>query len=55
MTVNPEDVAKAALREYQESVGMTFADPDAPVAPDAKSLAHAADEEVGAPWMGGPR
>ncbi len=51
MKVNPEEVAREALRAYQESMGMTFDDPDAPVAPDLKSMAYAKDEEIPGEWM----
>ncbi len=54
MRPDPEKEAKEALRAHQEAMGMRFENPDAPVAPDAKSMAQAADEELG-PWMGGAR
>ena len=47
MIINPEDVARDALREYQESAGMVFEDPDAPVAP----MPGTVNEEIrGEPW-----
>lgn len=57
MRHNPERDARAALRAHQEAMGMTFDDPDAPVAPDAKSLAAADDAELDrmGTWMGGPK
>ena len=55
MRPNPEADALAALRAYQEAQGIVFEDPDAPVAPDAKSIAMAEDEEIGGTWMGGPK
>lgn len=33
MVASPEEEALAALKEHQEVMGVTFADPDAPVAP----------------------
>jgi hypothetical protein len=36
MVANPEEEALTALRAYQESVGMTFENPDEPVAGDGK-------------------
>ncbi len=38
MITDPADVAKAALREYQQEMGMVFEDPDAPVAPMTENL-----------------
>jgi hypothetical protein len=38
MITDPADVAKAALRKYQEEMGMVFEDPDAPVAPMTENL-----------------
>lgn len=55
MRADPVRDAKEALRAYQESVGMVIEDPDAPVAPDAKSIAMAEDEEIGGTWLGGPK
>jgi hypothetical protein len=55
MRFNPEKQAREALRAYQEAQGMVFDNPDAPVAPDAKSVALAEDEEIGGTWLGGPR
>lgn len=54
MRVNPEKEAQAALRAYQEAAGIVIENPDAPVAPDAKWIAQADDEEMGG-YMGGPR
>jgi hypothetical protein len=33
MVDSPEEIALAELKRYQEETGMTFEDPDAPVAP----------------------
>lgn len=55
MRRDPEKEAVAKLRAFQQAAGMVFADPDAPVAPDAKSMAAAADEEIGGTWLGGPQ
>lgn len=55
MLPNPEKDAREALRAYQESAGMVIENPDAPVAPDAKSVAAAEDEEIKGGYMGGPR
>jgi hypothetical protein len=55
MRRNPVKEAQEALRAYQESAGIVVENPDAPVAPDAKSIAAAEDEEIGGTWMGGPR
>ena len=55
MLPNPENDAREALRAYQESAGIVIDNPDAPVAPDAKSAALAADEEIKDMYMGGPR
>jgi hypothetical protein len=57
MRPNPERDAREALRAYQEQQGIVFDNPDAPVAPDAKAMAMAEDEELNATstWMGGPR
>jgi hypothetical protein len=52
MTVNPDEVAKAALKAHQEAMGMTFENPDAPVPPDAKALAYMEDQEISGGWMG---
>jgi hypothetical protein len=38
MAENPEEAAVIALRAHQEAAGMAFEDPDAPVAPDDKTL-----------------
>jgi hypothetical protein len=38
MVANPEEEALEALRAHQEAAGMTFENPDAPVAPDDKTL-----------------
>jgi hypothetical protein len=43
MVPDPADEALAALRAYQEAAGMTFEDPDAPVAPDDKTLYEEGD------------
>jgi hypothetical protein len=55
MRPDPERDAQEALRAYQEQMGIVIENPDAPVAPDAKSIAMAEDEEMGGTWMGGPR
>lgn len=55
MRYDPVSGAKEALRAYQEAQGLVFDNPDAPVGPDAKSMATAADEEVPGTWMGGPK
>ena len=52
MTVSPEEEARKALRAHQEAAGITFEDPDAPVAPDAKSIAMAEDEEIDGRYLG---
>ena len=54
MRRDPEKEARQALRQYQEAMGMVFENPDAPVAPDAKSVAQAEDEEIGGTYLGGP-
>ena len=47
MAADPDADAKAALHAYQEQMGMTFDDPDAPVAPTPDNL----DGEIrGKPW-----
>lgn len=46
MRPNPERDAREALRAYQEAAGMVIENPDAPVAPDAKGIAMAEDEEL---------
>lgn len=51
MRTSPEAMAKAALRAWQQAQGMTFADPDAPVAAPLGSR----DEEIGGTWLGGPQ
>ncbi len=48
MRTSPERAAMAALRAWQEAQGMTFTDPDAPVAAPLGSR----DEEVPGEWMG---
>lgn len=53
MKVDPEKEALKALKAFQESAGMEIDNPDAPVAPDAKSLASMKDEEIPGSWMGG--
>lgn len=55
MLPDPKKDALAALKAHQQAMGLTFENPDAPVAPDAKSIAAAEDEEIGGTWMGGPR
>jgi len=45
MVANPDEEALKALRAYQEEMGMTFEDPDAPVASDGKF-----DPEGDLPW-----
>lgn len=42
MIDDPERMALEALQEHQEVMGMTFEDPDAPVAP---TPGHGPDEE----------
>lgn len=49
MRTSPEAVAKAALRAHQEAMGMTFSDPDAPV---AAALGSKDEEIVPGKWMG---
>lgn len=51
MRTSPEAMAKATLRAWQQAQGMTFEDPDAPVAAPLGSR----DEEIGGAWMGGPQ
>lgn len=46
MRFDPEKEALRALKAHQEAMGMVFDDPDAPVAPDAKAVAQAEDEEI---------
>lgn len=48
MRTSPESMARDALRKWQEAQGMTFEDPDAPVAAPLGSR----DEEVPGTWMG---
>jgi hypothetical protein len=55
MRPNPEKDAMEMLRAHQMAAGITFDNPDAPVAPDDKSLAQADDDEELGTWMGGPR
>jgi hypothetical protein len=55
MRANPVKDAREALLAYQEAQGITFENPDAPVAPDAKSVAMAEDEELGGNYLGGPQ
>lgn len=43
---SPAIVARAALKKHQEQQGMQFADPEAPVGPDAKAMAWMEDQEV---------
>lgn len=38
MAADPEEGARAALREYQREQDITFEDPDAPVAPTVPDL-----------------
>jgi hypothetical protein len=38
MVTSPEEIALAELRKHQEAMGMTFEDPDAPVAPSRPDL-----------------
>lgn len=47
MVENPDTAAIIALRAHQEAAGMTFADPDAPVGPDDKTL-YGGQEDI--PW-----
>jgi hypothetical protein len=47
MRTSPEANARAALRAWQESQGMTFDNPDAPVAAPLGSV----DEEIPGEWM----
>jgi hypothetical protein len=55
MVTDPAEWAREELRRHQEEAGMTFDDPDAPVAPDEKYLAQMEDREIGGQWMGGGR
>ena len=55
MRPDPVRIAQEQLRAHQEATGMTFEDPDAPVAPDARSLASAPDEEIRGGYLGGRR
>lgn len=55
MRRDPEQWAKEQLAAHQEAVGMTFTDPDAPVAPDAKAQAYMADQEIDGNYMGSGR
>lgn len=48
MRTSPERAAMAALRAWQEAQGITFENPDAPVAAPLGS----ADEEIPGEWMG---
>jgi hypothetical protein len=54
MRFDPVQEAQAALRAHQAAAGIVIENPGAPVAPDAKSIALAEDEELG-PWMGSGR
>ncbi len=55
MRFNPDREAQQALTAYQEGAGIVFEDPDAPVAPYAKSGAMAEDEELsGVAYMNQP-
>lgn len=47
MRVSPEANALAALRAWQEAQGMTFENPDSPVAAPLGSR----DEEIPGEWM----
>lgn len=53
MKVDPEAEALKALKAFQEAAGIVIENPDAPVAPDEKSMAAMKDEEVPGSWMGG--
>jgi hypothetical protein len=55
MQPDPVKEAQAALRAYQQAAGIVVENPDAPVAPDAKSVAAAQDEEVKGSYLGGAR
>lgn len=48
MRTSPERAAREALRAWQEAQGITFDNPDAPVAAPLGSV----DEEVPGEWMG---
>lgn len=48
MRTSPERAAREALRAWQDAQGITFDDPDAPVAAPLGSV----DEEVPGEWMG---
>lgn len=48
MRTSPERAARQALRAWQVAQGITFEDPDAPVAAPLGSV----DEEVPGEWMG---
>lgn len=51
MRADPEKIALAELKAYQEAQGMKFENPDAPVAAPLGSQ----DEEVPGSWMGDAR
>ena len=55
MVADPVKDAKEALRAHQERSGIIIENPDAPVAPDAKSVAAMQDEEIKESYMGDPR
>lgn len=52
MVPDPNKDAREALLAHQRAAGITIENPDAPVAPDAKSVAMAEDEEISGTWMG---
>lgn len=54
MRTDPSELAREALAAHQAAAGMDIADPDRPVAPDAKAIAQMEEKELGE-WMGGPR
>jgi hypothetical protein len=55
MQADPQKEAQEALRAHQEAMGIIIENPDAPVAPDAKSIAMAEDEEIKGGFMGDTR
>jgi hypothetical protein len=55
MLRDPNKEAQEALRAHQEATGIVIENPDAPVAPDAKSMAAMQDEEIKDSFMGDRR
>jgi hypothetical protein len=52
MIPDPSKDAREALLAHQRAAGINIEDPDAPVGPDAKSIALAEDEEIKDTFMG---